>query len=429
MIRIIENNNDELEMILNRSQLNLSEVNRVVESIIVDVKTYGDDKLKAYTLKFDKVKLVNIKVSETEIMDAFNQIDPLLIEDLKQAMQNIYDYHKAQVVQSYTLTPKPGVKLIQRILPIEAVGIYIPGGTAAYPSTVLMNAVPAKIAGVKRLVMITPPQIDGTIKPSILVAAKLAGVDEIYKVGGAQGIAALTYGTETIKKVDKIVGPGNIYVAMAKRQVSGYVGIDMIAGPSEILVIADEDANPDFIAADLMSQAEHDELAAAICITTSKKLALKVVASLERQINTLNRNEIIIKSLNNYGAIVIVDSLATAVKISNKIAPEHLEILTNNPESIIDGIENAGSIFIGSYTPEPVGDYFAGPNHTLPTSGTSRFSSGLSTTDFIKKTSISYYDQSALYEVKDSIIRLANEEGLTAHANAVAIRFKDNENN
>jgi len=424
MIRIIENNNEALETILNRSQLNLNEVNRVVESIIEDVKTYGDVKLNEYTLKFDKVKLKNIKVTEAEITSAFEQIDPLLIDDLKQAMQNIYNYHKAQIVQSYTLTPKPGVKLMQRVLPIEAVGIYIPGGTAAYPSTVLMNAVPAKIVGVKRLVMITPPQIDGTIKPSILVAAKLAGVDEIYKVGGAQGIAALSYGTQTIKKVDKIVGPGNIYVAMAKRQVSGYVGIDMIAGPSEILVIADQDANPDYIAADLMSQAEHDELAAAICVTTSRALALKVVESLEKQIKTLNRNEIIIKSLNNYGAIVVVDSLDEAVKISNKIAPEHLEILTSDPESLLDLIENAGSIFIGAYTPEPVGDYFAGPNHTLPTSGTSRFSSGLSTTDFIKKTSISFYDQSALVEAKDSIIRLAKEEGLTAHANAVAIRFK-----
>jgi len=425
MIKIIENNNEALETILNRSQLNLNEVNLVVESIIENVKTYGDDKLKDYTFKFDKVKLEKIRVTDAEITSAFEQIDPLLIDDLKQAMENIYNYHNAQVVQPFTLTPKPGVKLKQRVLPIEAVGIYIPGGTAAYPSTVLMNAIPAKIAGVKRLVMITPPQNDGTIKPSILVAAKLAGVDEIYKVGGAQGIAALTYGTQTIKKVDKIVGPGNIYVAMAKRQVSGYVGIDMIAGPSEILVIADQDANPEYIAADLMSQAEHDELAAAICVTTSKKLALKVVESLEKQIKTLNRNEIIIKSLNNYGAIVVVDSLDEAINISNRIAPEHLEILTNNPESILDRIENAGSIFIGAYTPEPVGDYFAGPNHTLPTSGTSRFSSGLSTTDFIKKTSISYYSQSALFEVKDSIIRLAKEEGLTAHANAVAIRFKD----
>ncbi len=429
MIKIIENNNEALQTILNRSQLNLSEVNSVVETIIEAVKLQGDSKLIEYTSKFDQVQLKEIRVTETEINNAFEAIDPLLINDLKQAMQNIYNYHKAQVVHSYTLTPEPGVKLMQRVLPIEAVGIYIPGGTAAYPSTVLMNAVPAKIAGVKRLVMITPPQIDGTIKPSILVAAKLAGVDEIYKVGGAQGIAALAYGTKTIRKVDKIVGPGNIYVAMAKRQVSGYVGIDMIAGPSEILVIADKDANPDYIAADLMSQAEHDTLAAAICVTTSKALAVKIVASLERQIKKLKRNEIIIKSLNNYGAIVLVDSLDTAVKISNKIGPEHLEILTNNPELILESIENAGSIFIGAYTPEPVGDYFAGPNHTLPTSGTSRFSSGLSTTDFIKKTSVSYYEKSALFKVKDSIIRLANEEGLTAHANAVAIRFKQDENN
>ncbi|MFU8792638.1 MAG: histidinol dehydrogenase [Acholeplasmataceae bacterium] len=425
MIQIIHNDPKALKKMLDRSQLNLGNVNTIVQNILSDVKTYGDSKVIAYTEKFDLVKLTDLKVSEQDIKEAFDRIDPILLEDLKKAKANIEAYHVNQMIKPYTLKPEEGITLSQLVKPIENVGIYVPGGTAAYPSTVLMNAVPAKIAGVKKIVMITPPNKAGKIKDSLLVAASIAGVNDIYKVGGAQGVAALAYGTQTIPKVDKIVGPGNIYVAMAKKMVSGYVGIDMIAGPSEILIIADEHANPDYIAADLMSQAEHDVLSAAICITTSKDLAKRVKLSLESQITLLERKDIIKQSLNNYGAIVITTTLDEAIDLANQIAPEHLELLVENPFELVDFIQNAGSVFLGAYTPEPVGDYFAGPNHTLPTSGTSRFSSGLSTADFLKKTSVSYYSEQALSRAKDSIIRLAQEEGLTAHANAVAIRFKE----
>ena len=425
MIQIIHNNPEALKKMLDRSQLNLSDVNKVVEDILSDVKTYGDSKVIAYTQKFDHVTLKDLKVSKEEINEAFNRIDSILLDDLKKAKENIYQYHLNQLIQPFTLKPEKGVTLSQIVKPIETVGIYVPGGTAAYPSTVLMNAVPASIAGVKKIVMITPPNKEGKIKDSLLVAASIAGVHEIYKVGGAQGIAALAYGTESIPRVDKIVGPGNIYVAMAKKMVSGYVGIDMIAGPSEILIIADQYANPDYIAADLMSQAEHDVLSAAICITPSLDIANRVKLSLESQITALERKDIIKESLKNYGAIVITTTIEEAIALSNQIAPEHLELLVENPFEWIKYIQNAGSVFLGAFTPEPVGDYFAGPNHTLPTSGTSRFSSGLSTADFLKKTSVSYYSEQALSLAKDSIIRLANEEGLTAHANAIAIRFKE----
>jgi histidinol dehydrogenase len=424
MMKIIENDLNQLTKLLNRTQFDLYEVNESVEAILNDIKEYGDLKAFEYTKKFDKADISQFKVSDKEIENAIKNINPLLIEDLKLAYNNIKKFHKIQKVESYTLKDTKNIILTQRMKPIESVGIYIPGGTAAYPSTVLMNAVPAKIAGVKKLVMVTPPNQNGEIKDSLLVAAKLCGVDEIYKIGGAQAIGALTYGTETIPKVDKIVGPGNIYVAIAKKMVSGYVGIDMIAGPSEILIIADEKANPEYIAADLMSQAEHDVMAAAILVTNSNQLARQVVNAIERQIQTLDRKDIIESSLTQFGAIVVTKTIDEAIDIANQIAPEHLEIMVKEPFELIERIENAGAIFIGNYTPEPVGDYFAGPNHTLPTSGTSRFSSALSTTDFMKKTSIVYYSKTALKTSKDSIIRLAVEEGLTAHANSIAIRFE-----
>lgn len=424
MMKIIENDLNQLTKLLNRTQFDLYEVNESVEAILKDIKEYGDLKAFEYTKKFDKADISQFKVSDKEIENAIKNINPLLIEDLKLAYNNIKKFHKIQKVESYTLKDTKNIILTQRMKPIECVGIYIPGGTAAYPSTVLMNAIPAKIAGVKKLVMVTPPNKNGEIKDSLLVAAKLCGVDEIYKIGGAQAIGALTYGTETIPKVDKIVGPGNIYVAIAKKMVSGYVGIDMIAGPSEILIIADEKANPEYIAADLMSQAEHDVMAAAILVTNSNQLARQVVNAIERQIQTLDRKDIIESSLMQFGAIVVTKTIDEAIDIANKIAPEHLEIMVKEPFELIERIENTGAIFIGSYTPEPVGDYFAGPNHTLPTSGTSRFSSALSTTDFMKKTSIVFYSKTALKTSKDSIIRLAVEEGLTAHANSIAIRFE-----
>lgn len=424
MIRIIDQVNDTywLDKLLNRSQLTDDSVNQTVESIILDVKENKDQALRFYTEKFDQVTLKDFRVSEKEIEEAFNQLSDLLIQDLKRALDNIKTFHEAQRLDSFTIKDAFGSTLSQRVRAIDTAGIYVPGGLAAYPSTVLMNAVPAKIAGVKRLIMVTPPLKDGTIKPSILVAARLAGVDEIYKVGGAQSIAALTYGTETIPKVDKIVGPGNIYVAMAKRYVSGIVGIDMIAGPSEILVIADEEANPEYIAADLMSQAEHDPLASAICLTPSKALATNIKAALIEQIQSLPKKDIIESALKNYGGIIVTKSLEEAVNFANTIAPEHLEILTKNPETLVNKIENAGAIFLGEYSPEPIGDYFAGPNHTLPTSATSRFSSALSTQDFYKKTSIINYNKASFLEAKDTVARLAHEEGLDAHKNAITIR-------
>lgn len=425
MIPIInQNENNELfTKLIQRTQFDFNRINTVVEEIVMNVKKYKDDAVRKYTNAFDGIDLINFKVSQKEIDEAFLRIDKKLEGYLKEALENIKSYHEKQMIQSFSIEKEKGITLGQIVKPIDTVGIYVPGGTASYPSTVLMNAVPAKIAGVKRLVMVTPPNKEGKVKDSILVAAKLAGVDEIYKVGGAQGIAALTYGTETIPKVNKIVGPGNIYVAIAKRLVSGYVGIDMIAGPSEVLIIADQNANPDYIAADLMAQAEHDVLAAAILLTDSLVLANKVQESIERQIQTLERKKIIEDSLSNYGAIVITASLDESIKIANQLAPEHLEILTNAPLEVLERIENAGAIFLGEYTPEPVGDYFAGPNHTLPTSGTARFASALSTLDFLKKTSVVSYSKDALKNASEAIIGLANEEGLTAHANAIKVRF------
>ncbi|PKK94241.1 MAG: histidinol dehydrogenase [Tenericutes bacterium HGW-Tenericutes-6] len=426
MLKIIEKKvQDELfQKLLSRSQLNDLKVNQVVEEIIKQVKTYGDEALRNYTKAFDGANIESFKVSQEEIEETNKLVSDTLKNDLLLAMDNIKFYHEKQMIESFRYQKENGIIIGQKVTPIQSVGIYVPGGTAAYPSTVLMNAVPAKIAGVEKIVMITPPGKDGKINPNILVAARLAGVDEIYKVGGAQGIAALAYGTASIPRVSKIVGPGNIYVAMAKKMVSGYVGIDMIAGPSEVLIIADEHADPRFIACDLMAQAEHDINAAAILITTSQKLAKEVNLSIEKEIKTLSRRNIIEASFKNFGAIIIVDDLLEAVSISNMIAPEHLEILTEKPQILFEEITNAGSIFLGSYTPEPVGDYFAGPNHTLPTSGTATFASALSVLDFLKKSSYTYYSKEALNKAKDSIIRLAEAEALTAHARAVEVRFK-----
>lgn len=426
MLKIIDfiKDNEFLNNLLDRSQFEYDEVNKVVDKILYDVKTRKDEALREYTLKFDNVEIKDFLVSKDEIDGAFESIDENLKQDLIKSKENIEKYHIKQLKTSYTLNDGEDIVLGQIVSPIEKVGIYVPGGSASYPSTVLMNAVPAKIAGVEELVMITPPNKEGKIKDSILVAASIAGVDKIYKIGGAQGIGALTYGTESIPKVYKIVGPGNIYVAMAKKRVSGYVGIDMIAGPSEILIIADKSANPKFIAADLISQAEHDEMAASILLTDCEVLAKNVVKELEIQIEILERKEIIKKSLQDYGAIIITSSLNKSIEIANEIAPEHLELLIQNPFDIYKEIKNAGAIFLGEYCPEPVGDYFAGTNHTLPTSSTSKFSSPLSVDDFQKKTSLLYYSKEALMDAKDSIIRIANDEGLTGHANSIKVRFE-----
>jgi len=425
MIRIIKGTDKQsfIKELQKRNAQDYNDVYEVVDKIVEDVRTDKDEAVKKYTLKFDKVNIENLEITKEEIDEAFNTIDKGLLLTIKKAKKNIEQFHKKQVRKNFKFKPEgQDVILGQLISPIERAGIYVPGGKASYPSTVLMNAIPAKIAGVNELVMITPPQNDGKIKNSILVAASLAGVDRIFKVGGAQGIAALAYGTETIPRVYKITGPGNIFVAAAKRRVSGFVGIDMIAGPSEILIIADENANPAYIAADMISQAEHDEMAASILITESLTLSEKVVKELEIQMNQLERTEIIEKSLRNHGAIIIAESINECIDLANEIAPEHLELLTNDCFDLYKSIKNAGAIFLGEYSPEPVGDYFAGPNHTLPTSSTAKFSSALGVDDFIKKTSLIYYSKDALKSHREDIIRFAENEGLTGHANAVKIR-------
>lgn len=425
MVRLIDDKNIEefLDEIQRRNSEDYKEVYAAVDNILEDVRKNKDAALKKYTLEFDKVKLDDLEVTKNEIEEAFKTIDKKLLETIKKAKQNIEAYHLKQKRKGYQFKSEgKDILLGQLVNPIEKAGIYVPGGKAAYPSTVLMNAIPAKIAGVKEIIMITPPQRDGYIKDSILVAASLAGVDRIFKVGGAQGIGALAYGTESIPRVYKITGPGNIYVAAAKRRVSGFVGIDMIAGPSEILIIADNNANPAYIAADMISQAEHDEMAASILITTSYLLANKVQNELNKQLEKLERSEIIKKSLENQGAIIVADSIKQCIDLANEIAPEHLELLTVNPFDIYKSIKNAGAIFMGEYSPEPVGDYFAGPNHTLPTSSTAKFSSALSVDDFIKKTSLIYYSKEALLESADDIVRFAENEGLNGHANAIKVR-------
>ena len=425
MIKTIEySENLNLEKELARSQFSYDDVNETVENILKDVKKRGDKALFEYTKKFDKVDLKTLEVSEEEIQKAFDTIDKELLEVIKYSHDNIKLFHEKQVRNNFIVKKENGVSLGQIINPIEKVGLYVPGGTAAYPSTVLMNAVPAKIAGCKEIIMVTPPTSDGTILPSLLVAAKIAGVDRIFKVGGAQSIAALSYGTESIPKVYKIVGPGNIYVAMAKKMVYGEVSIDMIAGPSEVLIIADDSANPVHVAADLLSQAEHDKLAASILVTNSKELAKNVAEQLEIQLKELEREEIARTSIENQGRIIITKTIDEAIKISNEIAPEHLELAVSNPFELLTKIKNAGSIFMGHNTPEPLGDYLAGPNHTLPTSGTAKFSSPLSVDDFIKKSSFIYYSKEGLEEVKDKVIKFAESEGLTAHARSVSKRFE-----
>ena len=424
MIKIVDFNSVDKNELFIRSD-NKTGVAETVSEIIEKVKADGDKALKFYSEKFDKVKLDSLEVSENEFDEAFNIVDDKFIEVLKKASENIKDFHSRQVRQSFISTEKDGVVCGQRVIPIEKVGLYVPGGTAAYPSSVLMNCIPAKIAGCKNIVMVTPPKADGKVNPNILVAAKLAGVDKVYKIGGAQAVAALAYGTETVLAVDKIVGPGNAFVAEAKKQVFGRVAIDMIAGPSEILVIADKTNNPGHIAADLLSQAEHDKMATAVLVTDDKDFANAVSNELEKQIPQLLRSEIARTSIDNNGKIIITDDLFKAVEVSNELAPEHLEICTDNPFDYLGYVKNAGSVFLGKNCPEALGDYFAGPNHTLPTSGTAKFSSPLSVDDFVKKSQYTYFTADALKKVADDVALFAQTEGLTAHARSVTIRGEE----
>ena len=401
-------------------------VEGVVEEIIKNVRGRGDAALFEYSAKFDKAELSSLEVTPEEIEEAFLAVDAEFIEIIKEAAENIRAFHKRQVRNSFVISEKDGVVTGQKVMPIEKVGLYVPGGTAAYPSTVLMDSVPAKIAGCGEIVMVTPPGKDGKVNPVILAAAKIAGVDRIFKVGGAQAIAALAYGTESVPKVDKIVGPGNAYVAEAKKQVFGKVSIDMIAGPSEILVVADSTCNPKFVAADMLSQAEHDKMASAVLVTDSYALAEAVSAELERQIPALPRAEIARASIDNNGKIIVAEgNLSLAIDIANEIAPEHLELCMDNPFDYLDKVKHAGSIFMGKNCPEALGDYFAGPNHTLPTSGTARFSSPLGVEDFVKTSQFTYYTREALGKVADKVAYFARKEGLDAHAKSATVRFED----
>ena len=415
-----------MEDLLQRSPNHYGQYESAVAEIIETVKKGGDEALFSYTEKFDHCKMdaAHIRVTREEIDEAYQKVDADFVEVMKKSAANIRAFHEKQLRNSW-FDPKPdGTILGMKILPIAIAGVYVPGGKAAYPSSVLMNVLPAKVAGVERIIMTTPPGADGKVNPGTLVAAHIAGVDEIYKVGGAQAIAAMAFGTQSIPKVDKITGPGNIFVALAKKACFGYVSIDSIAGPSEILVIADETANPRYVAADLLSQAEHDELASAILITTSKTLADQVSVEVDRFVANLSRREIIEKSLNNYGYILLVDSLDEAADTANEIASEHLEILTKDPFAMMTKIRNAGAIFLGEYSSEPLGDYFAGPNHVLPTNGTARFFSPLNVDDFLKKTSIISYSRPALEKIHQDIECFAENEGLTAHANSIRVRFE-----
>ena len=408
---------------------NMLEYESRVQSIIHNIKENGDEALFSYTKQFDKADIdaSNVKVTEAEFEEAYKAVDPALLDVIRKALVNIESYHELQKQNSWFKSTPQGTMLGQKVTPLEKVGVYVPGGKAVYPSSVLMNIVPAKVAGVDEIVMVTPPGKDGKVTPNTLVAAHEAGADVIYKVGGAQAIAALAYGTESIPKVDKIVGPGNIYVALAKKAVYGYVSIDAIAGPSEILVIADETANPRFVAADLLSQAEHDELASAILVTTSEELARKVSDEVDGFLKELSRSEIIRKSLDNYGYILVADTMDDVIDIANEIASEHLEIQTKNPYDVMTKVRNAGAIFIGEYASEPLGDYFAGPNHVLPTNGTAKFFSPLSVDDFIKKSSIIGYSEEALRNIHKDIEAFAEAEQLTAHANSIKVRFEGEE--
>ncbi len=425
MIKILNYNEVSSDEIFARDNI-ASNVEDIVTDIIKNVIANGDKALFEYCLKFDKAELKTLEVTKEEIDEAFALVDNEFIEILKEAAENIRGFHQKQVKNSFIINEKDGVVIGQKVTPIEKVGLYVPGGTAAYPSTVLMDSIPAKIAGCSEIVMVTPPLSNGKVNPVILAAAKIAGVDRIFKVGGAQAVAALAYGTESIPKVDKIVGPGNAFVAEAKKQVFGKVSIDMIAGPSEILVVADSTANAKHVAADLLSQAEHDKMASAVLVTDSLAFAQKVSDELEIQIPKLPRNEIARASIDNNGKIIVAENdLMKAIDIANEIAPEHLELCVDNPFDYLDKIKHAGSIFMGKYCPEALGDYFAGPNHTLPTSGTARFSSPLSVDDFVKKSQFTYYTKEALSKVANKIEYFANKEGLKAHAKSAVIRFED----
>ena len=422
MIRILKESETKREAIFAREDP-VANVEEPVRAILEDVEKNGDEALKRYTKEFDGADISTVQVGMGDVEEGFRRADPVLVEILCRAVDRIADFHRRQVRNSFLVNEEDGIVLGQKVLPLERVGLYVPGGTAAYPSSVLMNAIPAKIAGVKEICMVTPPGKDGKIPPNILAAAKVCGVDKVFRVGGAQAIAALAYGTETVPKVDKIVGPGNAFVAEAKKQVFGKVGIDMVAGPSEILVIADEKCDPRIVAADMLSQAEHDKNASAVLITDSQALAEAVQAALEEQIPQLKRAEIARASIDSNGKIIVADTLLTGIDIANEIAPEHLELCVDEPFSYLDKIKNAGSIFMGRNCPEALGDYFAGPNHTLPTSGTARFSSPLSVDDFVKKSQFIYYTRDALGRAQETVSHFAKREGLTGHARSVDIRF------
>lgn len=425
MIKILKAEALDRAEILAREELTSPDAAAVVSEIIANVRAEGDAALYRYSRDFDCADLKTLEISSEQIDWGFRQADPQLVEILYMATERIVAFHEKQKRPGFLVSDEPGVILGQKVTPLERVGIYVPGGTAAYPSSVLMNAIPAKLAGVAEIIMVTPPKKDGQISPNILAAARIAGVDRIFQVGGAQAIAALAYGTESVPKVDKIVGPGNQYVAEAKKQVFGTVDIDMIAGPSEILVIADGSCDPRFVAADLLSQAEHDKNASAVLVTDSEVLALAVQGALEEQIEALLRREIARESIDRNGKIIVVASIQEAIAISNEIAPEHLELCVDNPFDYLEAIRNAGSIFLGKYCPEALGDYFAGTNHTLPTNGTARFSSPLSVDDFVKKMQYSYYTRDALAKVADTVSYFAAKEGLLAHGKSVKIRFED----
>ncbi|MBE6879263.1 MAG: histidinol dehydrogenase [Ruminococcaceae bacterium] len=428
MIKIIKADGAEKEFLADmkkRSGEVNFEVEKTVKAILADVAERGDEAVKEYTAKFDCANVQYYRVPDEVIQDALTEADPEFVNSMLNCLENITKFHEKQKQNGYMMTDESGCILGQRVRGLDRVGLYVPGGTAAYPSSVLMNAVPAKIAGVGEIVMVTPPLKDGTPNKDILVAAALCGVDKIFMCGGAQAVAALAYGTEEIPKVSKIVGPGNIFVATAKKLLYGTVDIDMIAGPSEILIVADEGANPKYVAADLMSQAEHDKLASSVLVTTSMTVAEETVKEIERQSAYLSRKEIIDISLDNYGAIIVCDDMDKACEIANEIAPEHLEVLVKNPLEYIGRLTNCGSLFLGDYAPEPLGDYYAGPNHVLPTSGTARFFSPLSVDSFIKKSSYIYYTREKLFNAKDDIVLVAEREQLTAHANAIKVRFED----
>ena len=424
-----ETTKDILENLLKRSPNQYGSYEAAVREILAKIQKEGDRALFAYTKKFDRAEITeqNVRVTEEEIREAYETVDPALVDVIRKSLVNIRSYHEKQKQNSWFTSSEDGTMLGQKVTPLEKVGVYVPGGKAVYPSSVLMNIVPAKVAGVDRIIMTTPPGPDGKVNPSTLVAANEAGADEIYKAGGAQAIGALAYGTQSIPKVDKIVGPGNIFVALAKKAVYGHVSIDSIAGPSEILVLADDSANPRFVAADLLSQAEHDELASAILITTSRELAEKVSCEVDEFVKRLSRKEIIQKSLDQFGYILLAETMDQAVEAANAIASEHMEIVTRNPFEVMMKVRNAGAIFIGEYSSEPLGDYFAGPNHVLPTNGTAKFFSPLSVDDFIKKSSIVYYSREALKKIHKDVEQFAASEQLTAHANSIAVRFEGEE--